>query len=893
MDKKALITELQKDYKKYWGVRLFDEQGFVRKQCTSCRAYFWTVDAERTVCTEAPCTPYSFIGIRRKDWDYYETWKNVERFFVKNGHTSVPRYPVICRWRPDLFFTVASIIDFQRKTPKGVEFFLPQNPLIVPQVCLRFNDLPNIGVTGRHHSCFIMLGQHAIPQGGKGYWKDETVRLDWEVLTNVMGIRPDQIVFKEDAWAGGGAAGYSLEYHVAGLELGNAVFTEFREAGGGLEKMQTPVVDMGAGFDRWVWYLNGTLTSYDSAFGPVLEKMKKHIDYDGETFARYSRISGSLNFEDLLDARKAKADVAASLGLTADELTKKIGGLQAVYTIADHAKALLFALNDGGLPSTVGGGYNLRVVLRRAQALIEEHALPFTLTDVMEWHARSLTRMHPELRVDERIRDIVETEIRKSTDTRTKVRKRVDSLIDSKQKITDEMLVTLYDSEGITPEVIEDEAKKNGLDVNVPADFYARVTEKHMETAPEKKAARFDTSALAQTKQLCYTDVMEHDATVQGVSGEWVVLDQSAFYPEGGGQMYDTGTIGGVRVTDVQKENGIVFHKVEKPETFATGDRVKCRVDHARRTQLTQHHDATHIINGCARRVLGTHAWQHGALKDVTHARIDITHYKPLTDAELHEIERCANDVVSSKKRIRKSVHPTAEAEKNYSFTIYQGGVPWGDLRIVDIDGHDIEACGGTHADTTASVGKIIVTGTERVQDGIVRINFVAGDAADKYEDRCTAVVDELAELLKVQKERVPEEVEKLIVEWKAAQKSLEKSIEERAQQATRNMQFENAGGVRLLVAHVAGDTKQMQKISERLTSDDTLIFLFGEDTTDVPVFAAAGANAARDYHVGKLIKEMFGVMGGKGGGTPVLAQGVMPRMRVMEAMEWLKKRLK
>ncbi|QQG39424.1 MAG: alanine--tRNA ligase [Candidatus Aenigmatarchaeota archaeon] len=892
MDKSALIKELQKDWKKYWKVELFEKEGFARRQCEKCKGFFWTLDASRANCGENPCADYSFIGVRRKDWDYYETWKQVERFFIKNGHTSVPRYPVICRWRPDLYFNIASIINFQRRTPKGITFALPHNPLIVPQVCLRFTDLPNIGVTGRHHSAFVMLGQHAIPEGN-GYWKDEAIRLDWEVLTNVLGIKPDALTFKEDAWAGGGAFGYSLEYHANGLELGNTVFTEFLETNGVRERLTRPVVDMGAGFDRWVWYLNGTLTSYDSAFGPVLEKMKKGIEYDGDLFARYSRISGALNFEDVLDAKRAKSDIASALRVSVDNLNKGIGPLQAVYTIADHAKALLFALVDGGLPSNVGGGYNLRVLLRRAHGLIEEYGLDYTLLDVMDWHARSLKAMHPELVVDERVRDIIETDLKKFADTKAKVRKRVTALVASKQKITDETLVTLYDSEGVTPELIEAEARKEGIDVTIPADFYARVTEKHMEEKAAGKKRTFSTESLAPTKQLCYTRTLEHDAVVADVQGEWIVLDTTAFYPEGGGQMYDTGTIGGVRVTDVQKDNGIVFHKVADAKALSRGDRVRCKVDEPRRMQLTQHHDATHIINGCARAMFGTHAWQHGALKDVDHARIDVTHYKPLTEKELGELEERANKIVREGRRITKSVHTTEDAEAKYGFGIYQGGVPWGDIRIVNIENHDIEACGGTHSDNTSTVGKIIITGTERVQDGIVRVHFVAGRAAEDYESKCAGVLEELGELLNVRSAEVPDAIEKLAEDLKDARKKAEQAMGHRAKRAAEGMTFVEIRDVHVLVAHVAGDARALQKMSGELSREDTVIFLIGETAEDAPVFASAGELAARDYHVGRILKELFATVGGKGGGTPVLGQGTIKREKIEEAVEWLKERVK
>ncbi len=229
MGKKEILSKFSSDPERYYKTKLFESQGFERKSCSTCKRFFWTIDEARMECPDHSDDTYSFIGNppTNKRFDYTQAWKEVESFFVKNNHTSVNRYPVVCRWRDDLYFTIASIVDFQRVMGSKVVFEFPANPLIVPQTCLRFKDLENVGVTGRHFSSFCMIGQHSVPDNN-GYWKDECVDLDFGLLTKQFGIDKREIVFVEDVWEGGGSFGSSLEYFVRGLELGNAVFTEFQ-----------------------------------------------------------------------------------------------------------------------------------------------------------------------------------------------------------------------------------------------------------------------------------------------------------------------------------------------------------------------------------------------------------------------------------------------------------------------------------------------------------------------------------------------------------------------------------------------------------------------------------------------------------------------------------------
>ena len=262
MNKDEILAKFSSEPERYYKIKLFQEQGFTRKSCSVCKRFFWTLDSGRHACPDHSDDTYSFIGSppTSKRFDYTEAWKQVESFFVKNGHASISRYPVVCRWRDDLYFTIASIVDFQRVMGSKVVFEFPANPLVVPQTCLRFKDIENVGVTGRHFSSFCMIGQHSIPNG-KGYWKDECVDLDFRLLTESFGINKQEITFVEDVWAGGGSFGSSLEYYVRGLELGNAVFTEFQGELGNHTTLDQKIIDMGAGLERFAWITMGTPTA--------------------------------------------------------------------------------------------------------------------------------------------------------------------------------------------------------------------------------------------------------------------------------------------------------------------------------------------------------------------------------------------------------------------------------------------------------------------------------------------------------------------------------------------------------------------------------------------------------------------------------------------------------
>ncbi len=777
VDKKQVMKKLQQNPDRYWRVKLFEDKGFTRKQCKNCGKFFWTLKPDKELCQDQPCQTYQFIGDppTSKKLSYMDTWKTVESFFVKKGHASVRRYPVVCRWYP-LFFNIASIIDFYRIENGNLSFEFPSNPLIVPQFCLRFNDIPNVGITGKHSTCFCMIGQHSLYDGKNGYWKDKCIELDFDLLTKEFGIKDDEIIFIEDMWLGPAAFGTSLEYFVRGLEVGNAVFTEFNGTPDNYTEMKEKVIDMGAGLERLAWITNGTPTQYDVTFEPVVKHLIKelNINPDWEFFNRYAKLAGNLNLDEVKDIKKARDLIAKQLNVSVDVLNQKVKPMEAIYAIADHTMALTFAISDGALPSNVGGGYNLRVILRRAFSFIDENKWALDLTKVCELHAKHLKYVAPELanHIDD-INKILDVERKRFSNTKQRTQRIVEDIIQKGENIDENKLIELYDSDGITPELI----REYNPDVKVPSDFYIKVTSKHMKEDKFEKQT-VDVSGLPQTPLLFYDDQNKFEFSakiLKFVDNQWVVLDKTYFYPEGGGQKSDMGFIGSNPVMDVQKIGNVVLHKIVG--SVKEGEDVNCRINKARREILMRHHTATHIINAASRSVLGSHIWQHSTEKNTDKARLDITHYDNLTEQEIEKIEEKANEIMLKNYPVKVECLPRVEAEKRYGFGIYQGGAaPNKNIRIVSIGKDiDVEACGGTHVEKTKDVGFILILRTKRIQDGIVRLEYCSGDVAEKYLKEKSDILKETAGLFKTNEDNVASNALELFEKWKEKKKELKK----------------------------------------------------------------------------------------------------------------------
>lgn len=859
---------LRKDPDKYWKVKLFEERGYERKQCPSCGKYFWSMDG-RERCGDPPCGEYEFLGNPpgKKSFDLIKMWKEVEKFFVDEEHTSVNRYPVICRWFPGLYFTVASIVNFQRSVGGKPVFEFPVDPLVVPQPCLRFNDIPNIGVSGRHMSCFTMIGQHS-----KKYWKDECMRLDYDFMTRVLGIPEEKIMFLEDIWAGPSAFGSSLEYFVDGLELGTSVFTSFWGTPEKYTEMDEKVIDMGAGLERFTWISQGTPTIYDASYGDVIQKLKKQVDYDESLFLKYSKLSGRID-ADTRSLNKSVEEVASQLGISNDELDQKIRPVQALYAISDHAKALAFAISDSGLPSNVGGGYNLRVILRRALDLIKENDFSFELMDVCDAHASYLKPVYPSLAEHlDQVHEILDVEEKKYEKTLHRARRTARTILAKTNKVPSEKMLELYESQGVTPELIKQVAKKEGKNIEVPSDFYSLLTESHS----TEQTTDFVQVDAPPTEHLYYSnpEKKEFDAKVlKNINYEdknWVILDKTLFYGEKGGQDHDTGWLEGERVKDVQEMGQVTLHQVDK----ALEGKVHGKLDWERRRVLRNHHSCTHVVNGACRRVLGDHVWQAGAWKDAEKAHLDITHYENLSEEQVDEVEALVNKVIKESRPVTQELMQRVKAEKKYGFRLYQGGaVPAKELFIVNIKDWDVEACGGTHISNTRELGKCVITGTDRIQDGIVRINFKAGSIADKYLEQVSQMTEETAKMLGVEKQDLPEAVKELRKEWKKNKKSLEKLMKEKAKEKTSDMAPLEVKGMKVYAETVPGASmNQLREVSKRISTPDAFVFLVSDEGA---LFVYAGEQlVTKGVNAGQIAREIASSRKGGAGGPPSKGEG-------------------
>ena len=838
-DKESLINVLQKDWKKYWFVELFKEKGFKRKQCKKCGKFFWTL-TEQEICNEARCKGYTFLEKQlAKKMDYFKTWDSVRGFFVKNGHTALKRYPVICRWYP-LYFTIAGIVDFYRIANNKITFEFPANPVILSQPCLRFNDISNVGLTGQHYTCFNMIQQSSVFNGKQGYWKDKCIDLDYNLLTKVFGIKPEEINFLEDAWIGYGAFGYSLEYFVGGIEMGNAVFTEFEGDLNNYTPLKEKIIDMGAGLERFCWLGQRTPSSFEVVFGPLINKMVKKagIDYDEKFFSEYSKFTGLLNFAETNSIEKEKEKIAKALKISLNELYKKVSPMEKIYAIADHSRTLLFALSDGGLPSNVGGGYNLRVILRRALNFIEQLNSPFDIEEIIEDQAKYLKKMNPDLIENlDHINKIIDSERKKYNETKERVKGIVETL--AKTDITEEKLIELYDSHGINPELIAEVNSK----IKIPEDFYAKVTEKHLQEKEGKEEKKMDVAGLQKTKKLYYDNerLFEFKAKVLKIEGENIILDQTAFYPRGGGQEPDLGFINNCEVYDVEPYDNVIFHRVKNPN-FRVGDIVNCKVDSKRREQIKKHHTSTHLINMSARKLLGNHIWQAGSKKDIDKAHLDLTHYETLSEEQRKKIEDFVNNMIKKKVKVKKEILPRNVAEEKYGFVIYQGGsIPETTLRIISIAGIDSEACGGIHVDNTGEIEEVFIFSTKRVQDGVIRVEYVSGK-----------------ELVKITKERI-------LRENKLVEERYKKKLHEIKEEKEKIKEVKKKSGQMTGINYVdTEDMKEIETIARESVKNHSNEYsiLIGNGI----VFGIKGIDCKEN--VEKTVKEAAKIMGGSAGSS-------------------------
>lgn len=909
-----------------YNIEYFKENELIRKKCENCGTYYWTRDNDRKTCGDAPCNFYSFIGEPIfKERSVEQIRESFLSFFESHGHKRLKRYPVVARWRDDIYLNIASISNFQPFVTAG-KVPPPANPLVISQPCIRLEDLESIGKTGRHLTAFEMMGHHAFNKRGvereemgersgdtgEIYWKNDTVRYCDEYLRQ-LGVDMDGVTYKEAPWVGGGNAGPSLEVITSGLELATLVFMDLKLSPLGqidikgqlYDKMDTYIVDTGYGLERFVWASKGSPTVYDAIFPDMIKELINAagivhpLETHHELIIENARLSGAMS----------RREIAKRFGISPKELKTILGPIESVYAVSDHTKCLAFMLADGIVPSNAKEGYLARLVLRRAFRMLKSLDIAIPLEELVLKQIKTLRNSFPELEESvDRIVEIVALEKSRYDETLLKGGRIVKQLAKQSklkaQKIHLDKLIDLYDTHGLPPEFVSEVVSTQGVAVDIPENFYSLVASMHGE---EQKTAleplldglKEKTQSIPATLKLYYEEpsAFDFDAVVLDSFDDFVILDKTLFFPEGGGQPADTGSLNlkeenrTLKVQDVQEVEGVILHKIENSGGISKGSVVSGHIDAERRIAHTRHHSATHIVVCAARTVLGSHVWQAGAQKGEKRARIDITHFKRISDAERREIELLANRMVMEDKEIQARFEDRKEAEEKYKFGIYQGGVPPGKaIRIVRIgEDEDVQACAGTHCSKTGEVGPIKILRTERIQDGIVRIEYSAGEAAVVAVQAQEELIKKAAATLKVPPEKLPHTVERFFEEWKQLKNENERLGSEIARQEPERLKKlvkSSSGGDYICeVVSPPVSVKELRKISSHLEGEDYPTMLIGRSPVDskVHVLGTVPANRSSSIDAAELVKPVAEMLGGSSGGTAMFAQGGGDKLELME----------
>ena len=887
-------------------VPFFDESGYVRKLCPVCKVYFWTQNPDQTTCGEA--TPYGCASLTfinnpptRKSFSLSEMREAFLSFFEKHGHERIKPYPVVARWRDDLYLTSASIVDFQPYVTNGV-VPPPANPLVISQPCIRLVDIDNVGPTfGRHLTMFEMGGHHAFNYPDKEvYWKDQTVRYHHEFVTKELGVKSEEVIYKEDVWSGGGNAGPDLETIVRGLELATLVFMKFEVVNGEFVELLIRTVDTGYGIKRYAWLSQGSVSCFHAVYDTLLDEILKMAgisQIDEKLLAKVAEISGIMSIEKTANRMEARQKIAEQIGLNVDELNKALLPIENVFAVADHTKCLAFMLAEGVVPSNVREGYLARLMLRRTHRLLRTLGIEEKLLDIVDMQITFWSKDYPHLKeMRDEILEMLTVEQQKFKQTLQRggslVRRMAQELkTKGITQIPMDKLMQLYDSHGLPPEVVAETAKEEGITVNLPEDFYGMIAKSHIQ-APTKeveiplKELEPKLSGLPPTRMLYYEDsyLREFEARVLRVlNDKYVILDQTAFYPEGGGQPPDLGFLkfngGQTEVVDAQKVGNVIVHVVKDtvPEQESV---VAGTINWKRRNSLMKHHTATHVLMGAARRVLGQHVWQAGTQKDVDQTRVDFSHFRRLTLEETHKIEELANEAVIRNIPVETSWKPRTEAEKQYGFRLYQGGVvPGKEIRVVDIKEWDVEACGGTHVKNTGEIGFIKILHTERIQDGVERIIFSAGLPALKAVQKKEALLLKISEKLNAPLEKLEATAERVVAEWKQTRREREHLIKELAEYKAKEY-LEKAKEIHGLktIIHAVKEVSVdnlIQIASETVKIEPKAVVVLCTYTKTARIVVMAGKEALKmGINSRQIADEAASLLGGGGSGRPNFAQG-------------------
>jgi alanyl-tRNA synthetase len=844
------------------------------------------------------------------------------RFFEERGHRVVASASLIPEADPTLLFTNAGMVPFKNVFLGGErrDYARAASSQKCMRVSGKHNDLENVGRTPRHHTFFEMLGNFSFGD----YFKREAIDFAWELVTEGFGIEPARLVatvFREDDeaydlwregiglpvekvlrldeaenfWSMGdtGPCGPCSEIHVdfgansdctsevcdpscdcgRWLEIWNLVFMQYdRDAAGEKTPLPKPSIDTGAGLERLAAVIQGAPSNYDTdLFRPILERAQEIAEV----------------------ARGESADKDVSLNV-----------------IADHARSVTFLIGDGVLPANEGRGYVLRRILRRAarHGVLLGIERPF-LHQVADAVIEEMSGAFPEL-VERRdyITDRIQREEARFLETLSKglalLEEDVAELRRRGEKtLAGDAVFRLYDTYGFPVDLTADILRGHGLELDEAGfdaamqvqreraraswkgsgdvkvgEVYARIAKDLTTTFLGYDQWRFESPIRAL---LVYGESREVARTGEEVE---IVVDETPFYAESGGQVGDRGEIrtadGHVAVNDTQRPAGDLI--VHRGRVVAGEIRVdstaELAIDADARAATVRNHSGTHLLHAALRCVVGTQAMQKGSLVAPDRLRFDFTHDAPLTRDEIEKIEDLVNEWVEA-----NAVGHTREM--SYADAIEAGAIAifeekYGErVRVVSFGDVSTELCGGTHARATGDIGILKVVSETGIASGVRRIEALTGQGALAHMRRQENTLRRVASLLKTSPNDVPERVEKLIEERRAAEREIEKlqAAQRGAASSDLTTAAREVGGVRVVTARVDGVTgKELRNIvddlREKLTSG--VVLLSAEKEGRLSLALGVTPDLTDRFRAGDLIREVAKVVGGKGGGRPDFAQG-------------------
>lgn len=815
-------------------------------------------------------------------------------YFKKKGHTIVPSSSLIPGSDPTLLFTNAGMVQFK-------DVFLgtdkrPYTRATTVQKCVRaggkHNDLENVGFTARHHTFFEMLGNFSFGD----YFKKEAIAFAWELLTQEfkipaeklwvtvyeeddeaydiwvreIGVSPDRISrigAKDNFWMMGdtGPCGpcteifYDHGAHVPGgppgtpegdldryIEIWNLVFMQYNRASDGtMTPLPKPSVDTGAGLERLAAVLQGV-----------------HDNYDIDTF-------------------KTLIAATAKITHTQDLHTRSL------RVISDHIRSTSFLIADGVTPSNEGRGYVLRRIIRRAirHGYMLGMREPFfyklvaTLKEIMgEAYPQLVSR---EAHIAQALKQEEEQFLRTLSQGIRLFEEAIQGL--SGKIIPGEVVFKLYDTYGFPVDLTEDMARERDLTLDIPG--FETCMDAQRERARKSSKFAVDYNEL---KGVDYSSEfsgylhLNQNAKVLGVHDEnrIVVLDQTPFYPEGGGQVGDRGILKTATaefvVTDTQKKNNAILHVgYFKSGEFAKDDQVEAIVDVDTRRYTRRNHSATHLLHSALQQILGSHVEQKGSLVNEEVLRFDFSHPKALTLEEKAQIERLVNEWISQDYPAEVHQMNIEEAKKMGAMALF--GEKYGEtVRVLKMGEVSVELCGGTHVTHTGEIGLFKIISEGAIASGIRRIEGVTSLGAKAYLDiqviESKAKVAKLEEDLKaVQKQNEALKMEALLSELPKQLLTGKKSVK----------------GLDLVVGEVANaDGKQLTAIIEALKKDVKHgVITLASISDKTSLIVSVSPELAKTYKAGDLLNKMLAAIGGKGGGLPELAQGGGARTEDLAAL--------